>query len=291
MSSSASPYFIPAEPGRYSATMLALLMHAALLLFFWIGIDWRNEVPLAVEAEVWDMKIQEAAPKPVAPPEPEKEAPQPKPQPKPVEKVEEKTPEAPKVDIALEQEKKRQRKLEQEKKLEQERLEKKREQELAEKEAEKKRLEKEKLAALEAKKKQALEEKQKLAKEEAAREKLRAEEMRRITGVVAGTGGKGDAPRSTGPRGDPNYASAVIAKIKSNLSYPGAHDMADNPQAVYKIDLLPSGEVLGVKKIKSSGIPAYDLAVENAIAKSSPLPRKKDGSVDREITATFKLRD
>ena len=84
---------------------MAVLMHLALLAFFWIGIDWRSETPLAVEAEVWDIKVREAAPKPVA--EEIKEAPKPPPVVKPViAKPPEEAP-APKVDIALEQEKKR----------------------------------------------------------------------------------------------------------------------------------------------------------------------------------------
>ncbi|MBI3230660.1 MAG: cell envelope integrity protein TolA [Burkholderiales bacterium] len=289
MNAGSPTYYIPPEPGRWEAPLLAVLMHCALFAFFYINIDWHNEVPLAIEAEVWDIKVREAAPKA----EVVKVAPTPIPTPPPppppeVKKVEETQP---KVDIALEREKERkkkeklahekQEKLEAEKKklAEQKKLE-------DEKEKEKER----KLAELADKKKLLAEKKAKEAKEAAAVEKQRAEDMRRIMGN-AGSGGTGTAARSTSPRGDPSYAAAVIAKIKSNVNFVGDRDMPGNPEAEFKITLSPSGEVWNVKKTKSSGIPAYDLAVENAINKSSPLPRKKDGTVDREVTAIFKLKD
>ena len=36
---------------------------------------------------------------------------------------------------------------------------------------------------------------------------------------------------------------------------------------------------------------AYDSAVENDINKSSPLPKKKDGTVEREIELIFEMKD
>ena len=65
---SGAPYTVPPEPNRVSAILLALAVHAALLAFLWIGISWQNTEPPAVEAEVWDMKIQSAAPPPPPPP-------------------------------------------------------------------------------------------------------------------------------------------------------------------------------------------------------------------------------
>jgi colicin import membrane protein len=43
--------------------------------------------------------------------------------------------------------------------------------------------------------------------------------------------------------------------------------------------------------LKSSGIPAFDDAVEKAIAKSSPLPKKKDGSVERDLEVSYSLKE
>jgi colicin import membrane protein len=95
--------------------------------------------------------------------------------------------------------------------------------------------------------------------------------MSRITGAAA-KGSTGTAAQSTGGRTDGGYAAAIKAKIKSNLVY-GSDD--DSLSATYVITQLPTGEVIGVRKVKSSGSTAYDNAIENAIAKSSPLPKKK----------------
>lgn len=281
MSATSPSYYIPPEPGSWAAPMLALLMHVALFAFFFIGIDWRSETPIAVEAEVWDIKVRDAAPKaePEPPPEPVKVKPIPVPTPPPVEKKDEEiTP--PKVDIALEKIKEKERKKQLAKEQE----------ELREKLALEKKKADEKKQLEEDKKKLLAEKKRKEAAELAANEKRRAEDLKRITGNAA-PNATGDAARSTGPRGDASYAAAIKAKIKSNLIFPSGLDDQSNPQAEFKITLSPSGDVWNVKKIKSSGVAAYDTAVENAINKSSPLPRKKDGSVDREITATFKLKD
>ena len=77
-------YTIPKPPGRWRAITLALVMHVALFLFFWIGIRWQSETPLTVEAEIWDPQYKEAAPLPTPPqpqPEPDPVVEPPKPQP------------------------------------------------------------------------------------------------------------------------------------------------------------------------------------------------------------------
>lgn len=43
-----------------------------------------------------------------------------------------------------------------------------------------------------------------------------------------------------------------------------------------RIEILPNGEVVSVKIIQSSGNPSFDVSVENAIYKSSPLPLPAD---------------
>jgi colicin import membrane protein len=49
-----------------------------------------------------------------------------------------------------------------------------------------------------------------------------------------------------------------------------------NPEAVFIVDQLPSGEVLKVDLKRSSGNPGLDQAIERAIRKSSPLPKPDD---------------
>ncbi len=339
MSAATANYTIPSEPGRWGSLSLAIMMHLALLGFFWVGIRWQNETPVVVEAEVWDSKIAFAAPKPLPPPVVEAPAPakpEPKAEPKAEQKVEAKVepkPETPTEvsapDIALE----RKRKLEKERKeqklaeiKEQKELKKirakEKEKELAKEQAKEqaKELAKEQAKALAKEKlaeKEKLKQQERFAKrdaiekqrteklqlevnkqdelkrnqlEQAAAEKLRTETMNRMLGNGPANA-TGDAPRSTGPRGDPNYAGVIQAKIKSNLLFGGDTNVPGNPKVIFKISQLPNGEIIGTKMIKSSGIPAFDDAVEKAIAKSSPLPKKKDGSVERDLEATFNLKE
>lgn len=301
---------------------MAAAMHAGLLFFLWIGVAWQNNEPVAVEAEVWDMTVQQAAPPAPAPePEPEPEpTPEPEPEPTPPPPVVAPPPprpappvEAPRPakepDIALEKRKAKE-KAEKERREEEKRLA-KQQQEEEEKEREKER-EKKKLAEKKAEEKKKLEEKKleekKLAEEKAKEEKKQAEkiakakaeaeqkkldkqreaEMRRMAGVLGATGVTGTAAKSTAPRMDAGYQAAIRAKVQSNLSYSGTKQ---DVEAVFRVAQLPTGEIISVRKVKSSGNPAYDAAVENAINKSSPLPKKKDGSVDRDLELVFNLKD
>ena len=322
------PYSVPRERSRWPSLGLALAMHLGLLFFLWVGVHWQNTEPVAVEAEVWDLKVQTAAPPPevateseptpAPPPQPQVEQPAPPPPP-PVAAPE------PKVDlreaeIALERKK---AKLKEEK--DKAAAEERRKQELKEREEEKRELEKQKQKekdkatklekekadklekAKEAKEKAAEEKAEKeladkkaaaekaakakkAAEENKAADKARAAEMSRITGA-AGAGTTGTAAKATAPRKDSGYVAALTSKIKSNIAYSGSTDVPGNPRAVFKIEQLPTGEIISVRKIKSSGLPAYDSSVENAINKSSPLPKKKDGTVEREIELIFEMKD
>ncbi|MFM9436130.1 colicin import membrane protein [Janthinobacterium sp. CG_23.3] len=332
-----APYRVPRDKRRWPALALAVGVHAGLLFFLWIGVSWQNTEPVAVEAEVWDVRSQAAAPPAPAPeptPPPPRARPEPAPPPRPAPKVAPPPVEAPPVpqapDIALEKRKEK-RKAEKDKLAELAKLKEQRkldEQEKAEKAAEKaekiakaekaekaEKVEKAEKAAKLAKEKNIAKEKA-LAEQDAAEQKEAADkkladklakskraaaeqkaadavrnlEMSRITGAV-GAGTSGTAAKSTAPRSDSGYAAAITAKIKSNIAYSGNTDVPGNPRAVFKIDQLPTGEIISVRKVKSSGIPAYDSAVENAITKSSPLPKKKDGTVEREVDAGFNMKD
>jgi colicin import membrane protein len=302
-----TPYSVPQEPGRWRSIVLAVVVHAALFAFLWIGIRWQSETPVAIEAEVWDMQAKDAAPKqPEPPPEPEqKPRPEPetvsKPEPQPAVKAPVENP-----DIALEQEKKKKEKAKRE---EEERLARlKEEKERAEKE----KLEKEKKALAEKEKKEKLEqEKKELAKKEkekqlalekekaelAKKEKAEAEKKRQAEqdakllaqlrkdaqknfAGTAGSGGSGTAAKSQGMRGDPSYAAKVAAKIKSNTTFAVPPDLQGNPAVEYDVQLFPDGSLRGApRKVKSSGIPAFDEAVRRAIELSAPFPADKSGAV------------
>lgn len=66
------------------------------------------------------------------------------------------------------------------------------------------------------------------------------------------------------------YAGRIKAKIRGNIVLP---DLKGNPEAIFDVVQLPTGEVLSVKLRKSSGHAGYDEAVERAVLKASPLPR------------------
>lgn len=261
----AIPYYIPREPGPWRSLALAVAVHLVLLTFLWIGVRWQSETPVSIEAEVWDMHTRAAAPKELA-------------------AITLKTPTPPKTviaeprenpDIALAQEKKRLANLakaDEQKKADNAKREKEAE--------DKEKADKKELDNLN---------KAKEAAEKKARDKKHADELKRMLGQI-GTGGSGDAPKSTGPRSD-GYAAIIRNKIKSNITYGGDTDAPGNPRTIFKIEQLPTGEIFSIRKIKSSGIPAFDNAVEKAIAKSSPLPKKKNGTVEREIEATFNLKE
>jgi len=74
-----------------------------------------------------------------------------------------------------------------------------------------------------------------------------------------------------------DYIGKIKGKIKGNLMLPP--DIRGNPEAVFDVVQLPSGEILSVKLKKSSGHAAYDSAIERAILKSSPLPKPEQGDL------------
>lgn len=86
------------------------------------------------------------------------------------------------------------------------------------------------------------------------------------------------------------YIARITAKVRGGWILP--QDLQGNPEAIFLVTQLPTGDVLHIKLLKSSGNPAYDTAVERAILKSSPLPLPSDRSLfDRELKLTFRLRD
>lgn len=86
------------------------------------------------------------------------------------------------------------------------------------------------------------------------------------------------------------YIARIQAKVKGNWILPA--DLQGNPQAVFLVVQLPTGEVLSTRLVKSSGNPAYDTAVERAILKSSPLPLPPSRELfHRELELTFRPRD
>lgn len=262
-----TPYILSKEPGGIRDVILAVALHIALLAFFWVSIDWQSETPVAVKAEIWDMQAREAVPEP---------QPQPKPEPESQPVVKEKLksnpePLKPKVDIALEQENKRK--------------EEKRKHKLAQQEKEKKeKTEKNHKKLLEKKKKQE-------ATEQEHRDKARAEEMRRLTGSI-GSGGTGQAEKSTGSGcADASYLQKIGARIRSNTVFNVPNGLAGNPAAEFDVELLPDSSLREVRLRKSSGLAGFDEAVKRAIERSQPFPADDTGKVPGRFTVVHKPKD
>jgi colicin import membrane protein len=88
------------------------------------------------------------------------------------------------------------------------------------------------------------------------------------------------------------WQGRIRAKIRGNIPTQVVQDVAGNPEAVFDVALLPTGEVLTVRMRKSSGNRPYDEAIERAILKASPLPRPDPPSLfRRDLELKFRPLD
>lgn len=278
----------PATPGVVRAFLLALLAHGLLVAALTVGVQWKREAQvIAAEAELWAAvpeaaapRLQEPPPEPVLPEKPEVVA-APVAMPEPVL-----TP--PKVDIALEQEKKR---LQKQKQLELD----KQQEKLKQAKLQQEKLKQEKLKAEKVKQAQAekakLAQEKKLAEQQAKQlEAQREKNLQRIAGLAGAsgaTGATGRALQSAGPSA--TYAGRIIARVKPNIVFTEA--ISGNPTAVVEVRAAADGTVLSSKLTQSSGIKAWDDAVLRAIDKTEKLPRDTDGNVPSPLVISFRPKD
>jgi colicin import membrane protein len=86
------------------------------------------------------------------------------------------------------------------------------------------------------------------------------------------------------------WTDKIRGKIRGNIILP--QGIQGNPEAVFDVALLPTGEVLSVRQTRSSGHPAYDEAVYRAILKSSPLPKPDNPALfERRLELRFRPLD
>ena len=91
-------------------------------------------------------------------------------------------------------------------------------------------------------------------------------------------------------KGLAEYEAKIRAKVRGNIVLPP--DLEGNPEAVFHVVQLPTGEVISTKLARSSGHRGYDASVERAILKSSPLPRPDRPELfNRELKLTFRPKD
>ncbi|HSY30275.1 MAG TPA: energy transducer TonB, partial [Burkholderiaceae bacterium] len=117
-------------------------------------------------------------------------------------------------------------------------------------------------------------------------------EVRRITGESTNLAATGTAAHSQGNQSNSAWVSRVTAKVKSNIvgvAIPSSSD--GNDPAEFVVGLLPDGSVAGIRKTKSSGIPAFDDAVRRAIEASQPYPADSSGRVPSSFISNNKPKD
>jgi colicin import membrane protein len=282
-----APASPPPDPGKRLSAALTAFIHLFLLAVLVIGIKWQTRAPEPVFAELWSPTATPQTPPP-PPPAPRAEPkPEPRVEPKPEPRPEPRAAPEPKVekpDIALEQERQRKEKerREREEKERKERLEKEKAEKLEKEKAEREKAEKEKAEKDKAEKlRKERELAEAKAKDDALRRELARENAERIRRELAGIADSpkpaaasnvgASASRAGDPAANAAYIDKIRAKVKGNVVLP--QDLTGNPEAIFDVVQLPTGEVLSAKLRKSSGFNAYDEAVERAILKSSPLPR------------------
>jgi colicin import membrane protein len=86
------------------------------------------------------------------------------------------------------------------------------------------------------------------------------------------------------------WVDKVRAKIRGNIVLPSG--IQGNPEALFLVTQLPTGEVLQAQLVISSGHTGYDDAVYRAILKASPLPKPDSGvPFERQLKLTFRPVD
>lgn len=84
-----------------------------------------------------------------------------------------------------------------------------------------------------------------------------------------------------------DYLSRIRGKIRGNIVLPP--EVRGNPEAVFDVIQLPSGEIVTVKLKRSSGNVSLDAAIERAILKSSPLPKPEQADLfSRSLELKFR---
>lgn len=106
-------------------------------------------------------------------------------------------------------------------------------------------------------------------------------------------GGNADRNQAAGASGNPGYADLIRSCIRPHVIYnPSGTAATGNPTAVFQVQLLPSGEQAGPPRLqRSSGVPAFDRAVENGIRRCDPFPRPPSGRFESNITVQHKMFD
>ena len=138
------------------------------------------------------------------------------------------------------------------------------------------------------------EEAKRLLEEKKESELRRQEQIKRLKGLGEASTGptdKASAAKASAPSG--TYLGRLRARVRPNITFPESQLQAvkGNPEAEVEVTCSATGEILSQKLIRSSGNPAWDAAVMNAIEKTGTLPRDENGNMPPKISFGFKPRD
>jgi colicin import membrane protein len=255
----------PEEPGKKYALTFTILVHVALLAFLFFGVQWKRSKPEVMEVELWSPRPMQAQVVPPPPPPPEPEV---KPEPKQLPKVEPKPePVLKKPEIVVKEEKKKPEPPKPEPKKP---------------EPPKPEPKKPEPPKPEVKPQPKFDFSKELSRE-TSELKPRPNALQMANAAAA----EAEQRAASNKRGLADYANKIRLRIKSFIALPPS--IQGNPEAVFVVNQLPTGEVLEVTLKRSSGNAALDNAIERAIRRSSPLPKPDDPSLfKRELEIKYK---
>jgi len=262
------------------AGLLAVVVHLIALVALTYGFHMQHTRQEPMSAELWAAlppppvtAVQKPAPaKPAPQPEP---APKPKPAPPPVPKPPAPPPPPkerpvkapPKVDIELKAKEARAAKQaeDEKRKLEEAR---KRDSEKLKAEAKAQAIREAEAKAQAAREAEALAEKQALANKEAQAKLAEADRVRKEQEDQARRAA--EAAASAQSKLMAAYVDKIASKVRRFIVEPPG--VPRTATAIFEVVLIPGGDVLSVRLLKSSGNAPYDEAVERAIRRAEPLP-------------------
>ncbi|QIM50201.1 cell envelope integrity protein TolA [Pusillimonas sp. DMV24BSW_D] len=130
------------------------------------------------------------------------------------------------------------------------------------------------------------------AREEAKRREAIKQAMRGDALGAAGIqGGTADRNQRGGGGTDSGYAAQIRACVQPRVVYPIPPRSGPNPRVQFRATLSPEGRVRSVEISRSSGIPAFDRAVENGIRACDPFPKPPSGRYPAYIDGDYYMYD
>ena len=222
--------------------VLAIAMHLILAAFLIYGVNWQTKAPAAVTVELINTLPPASAVSPAPTPEPAPPEP-PKPEPKVEPKPEPKVESKPppKPDIAIKDPKQKPPPKEPPK--------------------------------------------EEPPKPDPFQEQLRREaaqmNQRKLTAALDKEVANAKAVQTAAAqnKATADWLAKIRGKIRGNIVLPP--EVKGNPETIFDVVQLPSGEIISTRLKKTSGNTALDAAIERAIIKSNPLPKPEQSELFR----------